>query len=373
MKSLGSNPQITSLLLDYLMREAAIIVTVINSSGIIEDANFHMEKLADAPVVGTPFSAMAINFLETFSIHTYAAEDKMPVLLNIKTAGALPQTYYFHFHRLDGKILAIGQQDQQEAENMRSILLGLNNELSNLTRQLQKNTIALEQADIQKNQFFGMAAHDIRHPLSVIRMFSDFLAEETAGQLSEMHGEFLGYIRKSAVQMENILNDFLDFSVFEAGRLILARDAVDFTVWLVEAVERNRTLAAQKGVDIVLLPFTIRPVLTMDESKMTQVLDNLLSNATKFSSSGDRVTVELLSLATEIQLSIQDHGPGISKENQQRLFNPFVKLQAAPQQKEKSSGLGLAIVKKIIDAHGGRVWVESNPGQGATFSFTLPL
>jgi signal transduction histidine kinase len=373
METLQTNRQIDRLLIDYVMCEAAVIALVINASGKIEQTNAHMDRLAGGSVVGRSFAAQIIDFHDTFDIDKYLPASERPFLFNIKTHHGLPQTYYFHFHRLlDDKILAIGQQDAGETENMRSTLVGLNNELNNLTRQLQKKTAALERLDAQKNQFFGIAAHDIRQPLSVIKMFSEFLDTETTEQLSSSHREFLGYIRKSALLMENILNDFLDFSVFEAGQLTLHKSPTDITPWLAQAVLPSSMLASQKGVEIVVTPPNDGSLLFIDTSKMTQVVNNLLGNALKFSHSGDRIVVELFFSDSEIVLSVQDQGPGISRENQQRLFEPFARLHAAPRQSEKSSGLGLAIVKKIVTAHGGRVWVESEPGQGATFFVALP-
>jgi signal transduction histidine kinase len=365
--------QIDRLLIDYVMKEAAVIAVVIDASGKIEQTNAHMQRLAGGSAVGTSFAALIIDFHDTFDIDQYLRTSERPFLFHIKTGHGLPQTYYFHFHRLlDDKILAIGQQDDGETENMRLTLVGMNNELNNLTRQLQKKTAALERLDAQKNQFFGMAAHDIRQPLSVIKMFSEFLETESTEQLSSLHREFLGHIRASALLMENILNDFLDFSVFEAGKLTLHKSQTDITPWLAQAAQPSSMLASQKGVEIVITPPGDGSFLFIDPSKMTQVVNNLLGNALKFSHAGDRIVVKLFFSDTEIVLSIADQGPGISSENQQHLFEPFVRLHAAPRQSEKSSGLGLAIVKKIVDAHGGRVWVESEPGEGATFFVALP-
>jgi signal transduction histidine kinase len=373
MEILRKNQQVGQLLIDYMMREAAVIALVIDTSGKIEQTNAHMERLTESSVVGTSFAAQIIDFHGTFDINKYLRTNELPFLFNIKTPHGLPQTYYFHFHRLfDDKILAIGQQDAGETENMRSNLVGLNNELNNLTRRLQKKTAALERLDAQKNQFFGMAAHDIRQTLSVIKMFSEFLETESTDQLSSLHREFLCHIRVSAQLMENILNDFLDFSVFEAGKLSLHKSATDITPWLAQAVQPSSMLALQKGVEIIVTTPGEGSFLFIDSSKMTQVVNNLLSNALKFSHAGNRIVVKLFFSRTETVLSVADQGPGISVENQQHLFEPFVKLHAAPRQSEKSSGLGLAIVKKIVDAHGGRVWVESEPGQGTTFFVALP-
>jgi signal transduction histidine kinase len=364
---------IVPLLIDYVMREAALIVVVMDRDGTIEQTNRHMEILAGGSVISRPFSALIVDFHGTFTLDAHLAREDGPFLFNVTTSAGMPETYYFHFHGLDGRILAIGQQDHREAKTMRQSLMGMNNELNNLTRQLKKKTIALQRLDAQKNQFFGMAAHDIRHPLTIIKMFSEFLETEAAGTLGSLHAEFLGHIIGSARLMENILNDFLDFSVFEAGRLSLEKAETDMAAWLEKAAHTTGLVAAQKGVMVVLLPCPDRPLLAFDVSKMTQVLSNLLSNALKFSAPGSRVEVGLQARETEVILSVRDQGPGISLENQRYLFNPFIKLRTAPKTGEKGSGLGLAIVKKIVDAHGGRVWVESEEGLGAAFFVGLPL
>lgn len=190
-------------------------------------------------------------------------------------------------------------------------------------------------------------------------MFSEFLETETNEQLSSSHHEFIGYIRKSTLLMENILNDFLDFSVIEAGKLTLKKSQTDITSWLDQAVQPSSLLAAQKGVEIVITPPNDGSYLFIDTSKMTQAVNNLLGNALKFSHSGDRIVVELFFSDTEIVLSVQDQGPGISRENQQRLFDPFVTLHAAPQQSEKVQDSAWPLLKRL-SMPGGRVWVESD-------------
>ena len=373
MNSLLNKGQIGELLLDYLVRQAALVVVIVDHSGLILEANHYTARLAGCDVTGLWFADLLLDFHGRFDFAGVFAEQESPHLLHIRTATGLPLTCYFHFHRLDETILAIGQQSPEETEELRRAMLNMNSELTNLTRQLHKKTAVLEKLDAQKNQFFGMAAHDIRHPLGVIAMFSEFLEAETAAQSSEQHREFLGYIRSSAQLMEEILTDFLDFSVFESGRLSLAREPIDLGSWLTETVARTRLLASRRQVELVLHIPSEPVLLVIDLSKMAQVFYNLLSNALKFSPPGGRIEVRLVSFPTEAVLSVQDQGPGIALEYQPRLFNPYVRAAKAKLQQEKGSGLGLAIVKKIIDAHGGRLWLESVLGQGATFFCALPL
>jgi len=135
----------------------------------------------------------------------------------------------------------------------------------------------------------------------------------------------------------------------------------------------NSVLAAKKGIDIFFKPPSKLPELTFDENKIEQVLNNLIGNAVKFSHRGTRVFVRLESTAYEVTVSIEDEGQGIPVADLTKLFKPFSKASVRTTGGEQSTGLGLAIVRRIIEGHGGRVWVESEVGKGSTFSFTLPF
>lgn len=364
------------LLTQYIMTEANLILVALDRNGIVLEANAFTKALLNEDPVNRPFRDIIVDFHGTFSIQEMVGNDNWPVLLNITGKSDLPQSFYFHFYAQGDHTIAIGQTDADELEAMRGSLLNLNNELGNLTRQLQKKNVQLEQLDAQKNQFFGMAAHDLRHPIGVIKMYSEFIADEAADRLDEEHLEFLSYVRQSGELLEHILDDFLDISVFESGRLNLEREVVDIAAWLSSIVEYNETLATRKDITVVYSPPDPRNKevtrRTVDRSKMGQVVNNLISNALKYCRPGDKVEVRLQLEPEETVIQVQDNGPGIDEKDQDRLFLPFERLKGRNRTSEKSSGLGLAIVKKIIEAHGGRVWVESQVDIGSTFSVAWP-
>lgn len=248
----------------------------------------------------------------------------------------------------------------------------LNNELATTQRELAKKNVELARLNEQKNQFLGIAAHDLRNPLEVILTYSEFLLEDAA----KFDAEQLAFIRKissSSEFMLNLVNDFLDFAKIEAGRLDLALTAVDLPEFLRRVAERNRLAAGKKRLELILtLPDAPLPEISFDETKIEQVLNNLIGNALKFSSPGGTVELGAEAAAGGIILSVSDDGPGIAAQDAETLFRPFVKGTAAPTGGEKSTGLGLAIVKRIVEAHGGEITLESAPGAGTIFRLWLP-
>lgn len=248
----------------------------------------------------------------------------------------------------------------------------LNNEFANLQRELARQNAELGKANEQKNRFLGMAAHDLRSPLGAIYSLSE-LIEDDAGNLTGEQREFVTTIKETSQFMLALVSDLLDVSSIESGRLILDRHLVDLPALIQRNLALNRLLAARKAITIEFDPPPTMPNISLDVGKIEQVLNNLLSNALKFSHRDTRVTVGLTvgdGLAT---VTIRDQGPGIPAADLPKLFKFFGKGSVHSTAGEQSTGLGLAIVRRIIEAHGGRVWVESEVGAGTTVLFTLPL
>jgi len=222
-----------------------------------------------------------------------------------------------------------------------------------------------------KNKFLGIAAHDLRNPLTSIRGFSEILLSEEAGPVSAEQKEFLEIINKTSDEMLHLVNDLLDVSVIESGKLDLTMRFGSLKKILADRIRLLHAIAEKKNITVEANYGDV-PDVRFDASRISQVGDNLIGNAIKFSPNGSRVYVSLQQKERRLQISVRDEGPGLSSEDLQKLFGTFQKLSARPTGGEKSTGLGLAIVKKIIDAHQGEVWAESTPGRGATFSFNLP-
>ncbi len=247
----------------------------------------------------------------------------------------------------------------------------LNNELVDLQRELAKRTAELERLNREKNYFLGMAAHDLRNPLHTILSYSAFLLEHEADSLTPTQREFLEVIYNRCEWMARLVDDLLDVARIEAGRLDLDLEATDIHALVTRNVALHRAMAAEKGVEIDLEAEPL-PLAVVDPAKIEQILNNLISNAVKFSPPGGRVEVRLSAAGEEFQISVRDYGPGIAPEDMPKLFQPFQRGKTGTAG-EKSTGLGLAIVKRIVDGHGGRIWAESTPGQGATFYVRIPF
>lgn len=387
--------RITDAIARYVLDEAALILLVLDRAGTLLRANAYACRLIglnaggacpQAPDAGASpasgslaavlperFPDILVDFTHGVTLSGMLERPDIPHLLNIRTAGGLPQTFYFRFLDLGPEILAVGEINNLEIETLRKNLILANQELSNLSRELQKTNAELVRSNDLKNQFLGMAAHDLRNPIGVILSYSEFLGEETADVLSEEHLQFLQTIRRSSEFMLRLLNDLLDLARIESGRLDLEREPVDLAALIRENVLLNQVLADKKGIRIAFHAEDDLPPVPVDRQKIEQVLNNLLSNAMKFSPAGTAVFVSLSRTGGDAVVSIRDEGQGIPEADRQKLFQPFARMSVKSTGGEKSTGLGLAIVRKIVEGHAGRIRVESEPGRGTAVSFSLPL
>jgi signal transduction histidine kinase len=214
-------------------------------------------------------------------------------------------------------------------------------------------------------------SHELRTPLNAIIGFSEVLAERLFGEMNEKQAEYVGDILESAKHLLSLINDILDLSKIEAGRMDLETiefdlpSAIENTLILVRERAQRRAITLGRDVDEQL------GVIRADERKVKQVLLNLLSNSLKFTPEGGRIDVRATLRGGQAEISVTDTGIGIAPEDQGAVFEEFRQVGAAS--KLEGTGLGLAISRKFIELHGGRIWVTSQVGTGSTFSFTLPL
>jgi signal transduction histidine kinase len=223
-----------------------------------------------------------------------------------------------------------------------------------------------------KNNFLGIAAHDLRSPLSFIRTSSDLLLNgakldlENAEQLS-----LLENINRQSQYLLGLLDDLLDLTEIEAGKMKLTLQEMDAGSFFPESLKAMFRLADAKGMKVIL-EAPEQGKMKGDPARLRQVIENLVSNAIKYAPPGSTVRVVAREEPGAWQVSVQDEGPGLTEEDRQRVFQSFARLSALPTGGEKSTGLGLAIVRWIVEAHGGKVGVDSQLSQGSTFWFTLP-
>jgi signal transduction histidine kinase/ActR/RegA family two-component response regulator len=240
-----------------------------------------------------------------------------------------------------------------------------------LMRALEDRSAELEVASRHKSEFLASMSHELRTPLNAIIGFSEVLLERMFGELNERQDEYLRDILSSGRLLLELLNDILDLSKVEAGQLELERtrfsvaDALDYGVGMVrERAARRRVYLRSKATPDV-------GVIEADELRFKQVVLNLLSNAVKFTPEGGTVTVGASRSGDEITVLVTDTGIGIAEADRERIFESFQQGTRAPS-REEGTGLGLTLCRRIVELHGGRLWVESEVGVGSTFGFTLP-
>lgn len=252
-------------------------------------------------------------------------------------------------------------------------LTRLNNELVNLQRELVRKNFELEQLNRLKNELLGVAAHDLRNPLGIITAYSAYMLENLEPPLPEELVELVSGMHTASEFMLMLVEDLLDFSAIESGKLQLERMPADLVSLVDHNVRTNQVLANRKSIRLDVTVGPNLPLVWVDTTKIEQVLNNLIGNAVKFSPPGSEVRIAVASDGDEVTVSVADQGPGIPVAEQDKLFTPFTRLSARPTGGEKSTGLGLAICRRIVEGHGGTLTLASTAGEGATFTFALPV
>jgi signal transduction histidine kinase len=244
-------------------------------------------------------------------------------------------------------------------------------ELATALGDLDEKSRELETVSRHKSEFLANMSHELRTPLNAIIGFSQVLREQLFGEVNEKQAEYLDDIISSGNHLLALISDILDLSKVEAGQIEL--DVAPFS--LREALERGvvmvREHATNDGVQVELSAVPDVDIVTGDERRIRQVIFNLLSNAVKFTPTGGAVDVRARQVNGEVRVSVADTGPGIAPEDHKRIFDEFQQTETGIEQRE-GTGLGLALSKRLVELHGGRIWVESEFGKGSTFIFALP-
>jgi two-component system, NtrC family, sensor kinase len=264
------------------------------------------------------------------------------------------------------------------AASLQASVQSLEQKVEDRTRELQQALAELSQkgrqlevASEHKSHFLANMSHELRTPLNAIIGFSQVLRQRLFGPINEKQEEYLDDILSSGNHLLSLINDVLDLSKVEAGQVEL--EVASFS--LREALERGVVMVREPATEHdVRLSLELAPGIDMvegDERRLRQVIFNLLSNAVKFTPEGGEVVVATASRDHEVLISVTDTGPGIPLEDHERIFEEFQQTNVGVQQRE-GTGLGLALSKRLVELHGGRIWVESEPGHGSRFVFTLP-
>jgi signal transduction histidine kinase len=243
---------------------------------------------------------------------------------------------------------------------------------ANLFREIAEKSRLLEVADRHKSEFLANMSHELRTPLNAIIGFSEVLLQRMFGDLNPKQQEYLEDVLSSGRHLLSLINDILDLSKVEAGRMELELARFDLPQALQDTLVLVRERAARHGIDLHLEVDGRLGDIVADERKLKQVLLNLLSNAVKFTPEGGRVELRAVPTDGGVEMSVIDTGIGIAPENQELIFEEFRQVGGDYAHKREGTGLGLTLARKLVELHGGRIWVKSQVGQGSTFTFSIP-
>lgn len=274
---------------------------------------------------------------------------------------------------------ALAEEFNRMAERLGESYANLEQKVEERTRelaaalgQLDEKSHELEQASRHKSEFLASMSHELRTPLNAIIGFSQVLRERLFGDVNEKQAEYLDDILASANHLLALINDVLDLSKVEAGQVELELESFSLRDVLARGVVMVRESAMTAAVDVSFAAASDADLVAGDERRVRQVVFNLLSNAVKFTPAGGTVAVRAERVDGEVRVAVRDTGPGIAPEDQERIFEEFQQTDEGAAQLE-GTGLGLALSRRLVELHGGRIWVESEPDQGSTFVFTLPV
>jgi signal transduction histidine kinase len=227
--------------------------------------------------------------------------------------------------------------------------------------------------DRLKSDFVSNVSHELRTPLTAIKGAVDLVLREVAGPLTEKQTHYLTRVRSNTPHLAGLINDLLDLSKIESGKTEMKSSRVSLAGLVPEVVETLRPVAAEKVITVEATISEPSILVWADRDKINQVLMNLIGNAIKFTPAQGRVTVSASRNGKEsVQVSVSDTGPGIPQSEKEKIFDKFYQIAQAGDVKPKGTGLGLAICRALVELHGGKIWVESEPSGGSIFYFTLP-
>ncbi|MCX7680542.1 MAG: GAF domain-containing protein [Anaerolineae bacterium] len=266
----------------------------------------------------------------------------------------------------DERLLTIAATQAAAAIENARLYSGLEQQVRNLAEAYAE----LKKTERLRDEFVQNVSHELRIPLTFVRSYVELLLEEYPGPLTADQRKYLEIIAEKTNTMSRLVNDIMELQ--QAGAPLIRRSPVSLSDVVHRAVEGCAAAAARAGLKIVEQLPEERVLVIGDEHRLIQVFDNLLGNAIKFSPNGGQIVVRLESTRSVVRASVSDQGIGIPKEEQARIFDRFYRVDGSGGQRIGGSGLGLAIVKSIVEAHGGEVWVESEPGKGSTFYVSIP-
>jgi signal transduction histidine kinase len=248
----------------------------------------------------------------------------------------------------------------------------LEEKIEQRTEELNLKNQRLMELDREKNEFLGIVVHDLKNPLSAIEGLANLIKMSLETNDIDEVMEYTRLIETSSHQMFELITNLLDVNAIESGKFNMNIQTVNILPIVEKVVSQYRMAASKKNIDLELQNVEYELMACVDASMLQQIIDNLVSNAVKYSPLDKKVYVRLIQTEKVIRCEVQDEGPGLSVKEQQKLFHKFARLSPQPTANENSTGLGLFIAKKLLEMMSGQIWCSSQEGQGATFIFEIP-
>ena len=342
------------------------------------DAKGHLLTVnpAFAQILGYASPEEMIKELTDVSIQFYVNPDDRKRLQNLLKVEGVVRGFEAQVYRKNGEIIDVSENSHAIRDENNNILYyeGI---IEDITEKKQASQLriakeAAEAANRHKSEFLANMSHELRTPLNAILGYTELILDGIYGEVPEKIREVLERLDKNGRHLLSLINDVLDLSKIEAGQLVLSLEEYSMTDVIQTVITSVEALAAEKNLKLnVSAPAGLK-IGRGDQQRIAQVLLNLVGNAIKFTESGE-VKVEVGVSDEMFLISVVDTGPGISIADQKKIFEEFQQADGSSTREKGGTGLGLSIAKKIVEMHGGRIWVKSTPGKGSNFSFTLPI
>lgn len=302
------------------------------------------------------------------------ADDELRIVAVIDPNTAAPYAEHISAGRNEPAFMELAREIRRthSTYELYEELARMNNDLATAQRELARTVDQLQRLNSYKDELLGVAAHDLRNPLNANAAFITFLLQD-AGALGDNNTVLLERLRANSQYMLRLVDDVLDFSAIEAGHVRLHLEPSALGPIVQSVVETMSILAEAKQVELRYSTEEEVPPLKLDQIKISQVVQNLISNAVQYSPPGTRVDVRLRAEDGFAIVEVEDRGPGIPPHELPNLFKPFTRLSTVKLAKQRSVGLGLAITRRLVEAHGGTIGVESEVGRGSVFTIRLRM
>jgi len=269
--------------------------------------------------------------------------------------------------------LVIAIRNTLSIQEIRDINATLKQRIDNATRELRSSNVKLRDLDKAKDEFVGMASHQLRTPLTSVKGYISMVLEGDAGEITATQRQFLDEAFASSERMVHLIEDFLNVSRIQTGKFIVDKRAVDLSKVIEQEIEGLQPSAESRNLKFAYNPPKDFPKLNVDEGKIRQVIMNFADNALYYSHEDTSIAISLSVKGGDAVFTVKDSGIGVPTEEQDHLFSKFYRASNAKKQRPDGTGVGLYLAKEVIDAHGGKVIFESVEGKGSTFGFSLPI